>query len=1044
MDRTVYRKFGKYEILQQLGSGGMGVVYKARDPIIGRLVALKTIAGVGASDSEWLKRFYREAQAAGRLQHPNIVTIYDVGDADGIPYIAMEFLDGETLAAIIRRRDRLSIAQKLSIVGQLCRGLDFAHEHGVVHRDVKPDNIFVGLNGTVKLLDFGVAHLSNAQPTQRAVVIGTIAYMSPEQINGGLVDVRSDIFSVGVVFYEFLTYAKPFDGPNLPSVMLKIVRDGPPPPSHVAPDVPPVLDRMVMKCLEQRPDDRFQSLGELSLELEQLLAPQTPPLRSTSKPRGPAQDELVAKPYISPARWAWLTRLFKPFKPVRTPESEPPPPGLTTTESEGATQHFPLQPSARESHTGQEGVEEVRPGTPREGRLVRVGQSQRAKIADRATRFNAQKESGSIAPSEPSSPDELLQIANTAAERPGQADAADLTLFEPPSSRELSADLLGSQLSAAEAHVHSPSAPAGTQIFDVRPRMGAGDSALPPVPPGGVGVPDSSEPLFPKVGLTFTASPDSVLVGRSVPVTEVPFVIGRSAKHLSIGSDMALSREQAAIDWDGKVFTVCDLCSTNGTYLNGRRLMPEKPEALRFGAIIRIGSTVLTFHVEGISELPDLTGQVIDNRFQLVRPIRSGAKAAVYEARDSRLAKAVAIKLLSPSLATYPGYLEEFTRDAHTAASLSHPYIGRILDYGRAPLLLSPDESSTANYVCMELLDGGNLADRLAVENHIQIEQVTRWLDRITDALEYMHQRGVVHSGLKPTSIVFDGDGAPYVTDFALASRAGEGGRQAVLGDPDFLAPEQWDGLEPTAATDQYALAALTYLMLTGSRPYEGQQFPDTRKKNFLRGPVPAHEQAIRNGIAELPSSVSEVLRRALSPENGDRYPSAREFFFAFERALQNTSPRRSGAPRIFVSYRRNLSAGWAVLFARELNDKHNMIAFLDTQRVDSAVRIPAKVQAAIRDCDIFVCLLAKGTLGSTWVQEEIRLAWEAGKPMIPVFQESFVAPPIENLAPHIQALINYEGVHLLDRRNLFVDQAIVQLAKIVTGAVRGLRTAES
>jgi hypothetical protein len=371
------------------------------------------------------------------------------------------------------------------------------------------------------------------------------------------------------------------------------------------------------------------------------------------------------------------------------------------------------------------------------------------------------------------------------------------------------------------------------------------------------GVQEGGELPFPSVSLTFTASADPFLVGRSVPVHAVPFVIGRVGTHLPLRSDMALSREQAAIDWTGAVFTISDLGSTNGTYLNGRRLTAEKPEQLRFGAIIRLGSTALTFRLEGLSELPELTGQVIDGRFRLVRLIRSSVQAAVYEARDSRLPQAVAVKLLSPNLASYPGYLEEFTRDAQTAAALRHPHIGRILDYGHAQISLRPGEVSTVSYVCMELLDGGNLADRLAAESHVPVEQVANWLDSITDALEYMHRQGVIHSGLKLTSIVFDDDGAPYVTDFAFASKAGEGGRQALVGSPDFLAPEQWDGLAPTPATDQYSLAVLTYLVLTGSRPYEAQQDPDARRRNLQRGAVPAHEQAARNGVPDLPLATS-------------------------------------------------------------------------------------------------------------------------------------------------------------------------------------------
>ena len=270
LPNTYNQKFGKYEILEELGRGGMGVVYKARDPIIGRLVALKTLTAASASDPNVLKRFYREAQSAGRLQHPNIITIFDMGEVDNTPYIAMSFLEGETLEKIIGGRQPLPVGQKLSIILQLCRGLDFAHQHGVVHRDVKPANVFLGQDGSVKVLDFGIVHIATTTMTSTGMVIGTIPYMSPEQVTGQHVDRRSDIFSVGTVAYELLTYARPFDGPNFPAIMYKIVNERPVLPTTLASGIPPELEQAVMRCLETRPEDRFQSLGEFVLEMEPL------------------------------------------------------------------------------------------------------------------------------------------------------------------------------------------------------------------------------------------------------------------------------------------------------------------------------------------------------------------------------------------------------------------------------------------------------------------------------------------------------------------------------------------------------------------------------------------------------------------------------------------------------------------------------------------------------------------------------------------------------------------------------------------------------
>ncbi|MFQ5777805.1 MAG: protein kinase [Terriglobia bacterium] len=271
------KKIGKYEIIEELGRGAMGVVYKAEDPIIGRLVALKTISPGLLDNPDLLKRFYREAQAAGGLQHPNIVIIYDLGEADGQPYIAMEFLEGQqpghaapSLEKIIANKLLMPLAVKLNHMLQLCRGLDFAHKKDLIHRDIKPGNIIVTKDDTVKVVDFGIVRLTSTSMTSTGMVIGTVGYMSPEQVRGEHVDPRSDLFSVGVVMYELFAYQKPFAGPNVTAVLLKIVGEEPPPLTEVAPQVPPELAEIVHKCLEKDPADRFQSLEDLALELEPL------------------------------------------------------------------------------------------------------------------------------------------------------------------------------------------------------------------------------------------------------------------------------------------------------------------------------------------------------------------------------------------------------------------------------------------------------------------------------------------------------------------------------------------------------------------------------------------------------------------------------------------------------------------------------------------------------------------------------------------------------------------------------------------------------
>ncbi len=262
---------GRYEILEELGRGEMGVVYKAYDPLIDRSVAIKTIDLQKLSEQEkdeYKARFYQEAKAAGRLNHPNIITIYDLGRKGDIAYIAMELMEGPELQDIVAENQPLSIAEKLDVAFQVAEGLAYAHEHGVVHRDIKPSNIMVLRGRHVKIADFGIARLeSSLWHTQIDKIIGSPLYMSPEQIQSHPVDPRSDIFSFGIVLYQMLTGRLPFYGDNINSVMYQIVNEEPKKPSSLNPEIPDILDHIIAKCLAKKPDDRYTNANELAADL---------------------------------------------------------------------------------------------------------------------------------------------------------------------------------------------------------------------------------------------------------------------------------------------------------------------------------------------------------------------------------------------------------------------------------------------------------------------------------------------------------------------------------------------------------------------------------------------------------------------------------------------------------------------------------------------------------------------------------------------------------------------------------------------------------
>lgn len=260
---------GRYEITGELGRGAMGVVYKALDPTIGRTVALKTMRldVHGLDAQEMVRRFQNEARAAGVLNHPNIVTIYDAGEEDGIFYIAMEFIEGTTLHELLAEKRVLPTNEVVQITRQICRGLDYAHSNGIVHRDVKPANIMITANGTVKIMDFGIAK-TGGQVTNTGQVLGTPNYMAPEQVKGRPLDGRSDLFSMGVILYEMLTGEKPFVGQNVTTIIYKIVNETPITPRDLDVTVHPGLSAIVTKALAKAPDDRYQSGAELIRDLE--------------------------------------------------------------------------------------------------------------------------------------------------------------------------------------------------------------------------------------------------------------------------------------------------------------------------------------------------------------------------------------------------------------------------------------------------------------------------------------------------------------------------------------------------------------------------------------------------------------------------------------------------------------------------------------------------------------------------------------------------------------------------------------------------------
>ena len=271
------QQLGRYKIVRELGKGAMGVVYEGLDPNIGRRVAIKTarrdVLDASAHADEMMERFLREARAAGALNHPNIITIYDADEQEGIAYIAMEFLEGGDLRDVIEKKRQLEPEAIVDLGAAVCDALASAHDRGVVHRDIKPANIMMPSNAPVKVADFGIAHMSDSTLTQEGALIGTPFYMSPEQFMGKKVDGRSDLFSVAVMLYELVTGEKPFTGEALSTVMHHVIRTDPVPPHELNFNIPETLSRVILKAMSKRPAERYPDGRAFAAALRESLKP---------------------------------------------------------------------------------------------------------------------------------------------------------------------------------------------------------------------------------------------------------------------------------------------------------------------------------------------------------------------------------------------------------------------------------------------------------------------------------------------------------------------------------------------------------------------------------------------------------------------------------------------------------------------------------------------------------------------------------------------------------------------------------------------------
>jgi len=356
-------KLGKYKITGKIGKGAMGEVFRAHDPVLNREVAIKTISASLSTDNDLRKRFHREAQAAARLNHPNIITVFDYGEEQAIIYMAMELLEGADLKDLIFHKHLASLEDKLDVMEQVADGLAFAHVREIIHRDLKPGNIHVQPNGQVKILDFGLARLGGgADMTRTGVVMGTPNYMAPEQVRGEKADTRADIFSVGAVFYEILANKKPFDADSAHAVLFQVVHQQPKPIREWAPEVPPILVQLVEKAMHKDREQRFKAGGDLrealrlvrgalvagraetaTLESELALVPAAEKVGFKSPQKAPGLD--TSRPKSRPPSASQPPRASQPARPEDETRSAPRADMFTETRRPGQPRTMAPTPS---------------------------------------------------------------------------------------------------------------------------------------------------------------------------------------------------------------------------------------------------------------------------------------------------------------------------------------------------------------------------------------------------------------------------------------------------------------------------------------------------------------------------------------------------------------------------------------------------------------------------------------------------------------------------------------------------------------------------
>jgi serine/threonine protein kinase len=831
-----------YEILEPLPGGGMGIVYKARQTALNRVVALKMIrAGDGANRLE-LTRFRQEAEAVAGLNHPHILPIYDFGEHEGLPYFTMEFVDGCSLGQLLTTGP-LPPRESAELLRTLARTIQYVHDRHIVHRDLKPDNILLASGdpptsqSVPKIADFGIAKRLNEDQglTAPHTILGTPSYMAPEQAAGQARDVgpAADVYALGAILYECLTGRPPFLAATRQLTMVQVLTEEPPAPTRVHPDVPADLEAVCLKCLQKDPAQRYARAADLADDLDRYLRGEPlsiKPLTGLERYRrlvGPLYDVLeimaedsqtvVCKAKLSVSGRVVALKLWK-----AEPPDQP-----TLQRLLAKAQAF-----ARLEHPNIVQLYDV--GTSKDGRpyiaLEFVG----------GPRLDEKGQAGLGPFDEAAAVVEALARAVQYAHQCG-IRFCDLRVADV----RLSADGVPKILQFGPAGLLTADMPAANPIS----LAGSRASLAPEQIVGRSEAIGTATDVHALGGILYL-----LLTGRPA-FTDKP--AAERLREMVGGPPTPLRDFRPEVPAD--LEAICLKClepEPQERYASAQALADDL-RSFREGEPVALGIT------NEWEKLARWAG------YQVLRPIGQGGMATVYKARQLSTGRPVALRLEVPANPEHRARLQtRYRAEAEMHGRLVHPNIVQLYEVG---------EIAGCPFLALEFVDGPSLGDKLLDGKPLPGREAAGLLETLARALHYAHQKGVIHRDVKPANILFTPDGTLKLTDFSLARlddpehRIGEL-PGAIVGTPAYMAPEQFTGrhAEVGPASDVYAVGVILYQMLTGRKPFEGKSVMDLLTQALSKEPTPPSRLRTK-----VPPDLEAICLKCLAKRSRDRYASA-------------------------------------------------------------------------------------------------------------------------------------------------------------------------